>query len=156
MFFILKMNGGLQKWVLRRFVASFVKKVHGTNTNLVSFDILKVFVTGIRKISIIFFSIIFWNLKKKKLGAAEWKSSVRAFQWANKKRLLKTWFAFFCTFKFCLRTISYHTTSNYTCNYLLFKLKKIYSIIIFFSLMAFFDTANTNKPTFFWTILVFL
>ena len=35
-----------------------------------------------------------------------------------------------------------------------FKLKQIYFIIIFCPLMAFFNTANTNKSTFFGTIFV--
>ena len=34
-------------------------------------------------------------------------------------------------------------------NYLFFKLKEIYFIIIFFQHMKFFDTANTNKSTLF-------
>ena len=52
-----------------------------------------------------------------------------------------------------LEVCSRAPTSNYygeiKAKFVRFKLKQIYFIIIFFPLKVFFDTANTNKSTFF-------
>ena len=51
--------------------------------------------------------------------------------------------------KFCARTTPYYTTSNYTVKLFVLQVEENVFLNYFFSIMAFFDTANTNKSTLF-------
>ena len=72
------------------------------------------------------------------------------------KMTLKNMVRLLLSLQVCPRATQCYTTSNYMVKLFVFKLKQIYFLIIFFLLMAFYDTANTIKSTLFWTILVFI